>query len=133
MRTKTADRPSTGEAEPQNTEPCKVVGGNSALPRVKLSSFTGTFWSCDGPCTTASRSYRELHFCRICNDTCFCEECFKLVKENKLPYRHCSAEHEWVQAFPVPKGTKDLAATIREGYVELHQEWLIKLREQWTK
>ena len=91
------------------------------------------FWRCDGPCTTSLRTYHELHFCWICNDTCFCEECLKLLKENKLPYRHCSVGHDWVQTYPIPEGTNDLAASIREGYVEIHQEWLSKLQEQWTR
>jgi hypothetical protein len=105
----------------------------TTLPRVTLSDFT-TFWSCDGPCTTSTYKYRELHFCRICNNTCFCEECILLLKGNKLPYRYCNPDHEWIQGLPAPKEMNDLAAaSIRDGYVELHQEWLAKLREQWSE
>ena len=136
-------------AEPPVAQPENVEQPASKLPRVKLSSFSDKFWTCSGPCTTAGRSYQELYFCQICMETCFCEKCIVLVKGGasgtnsgagdpsqsnaRLPYRHCGPDHTFVQAYPIPDlGKKDMAATIREGYVELHQEWLDTLKAEWT-
>lgn len=113
-------------AEPK---PEEVV---SSLPR--LSSFADTMWGCDGPCTTAEEDLSELHFCRICNDVCFCEACIHLINENKLPFRRCDPSHERIQIYPVPKDAGELpAATIRDGYVTPRQDWLEGLRQQWSK
>ena len=103
------------------------------IPPVKLSNAVST-WTCDGPCRSSPNSYREIHFCRICNDTCFCQDCIVLAKEGKMPYRGCSPEHDWIQGYPLPEEVKALsAASVHDGFVELHQEWLSKLREQWAK
>src|ERR1700743_510367 len=93
MNYKDVEQYSTAESRLKDAEtPCKVVESCSTRPRVKLSSFMENFRGCDGDCTTVKQDYRELHFCQICYDTCFCENCIKLVKEKKLPFRHCSAE-----------------------------------------
>jgi tetratricopeptide (TPR) repeat protein len=137
------EEPSSASETPQTDRgPQPVL---SKLPRVKLSSFSDAFWICDGPCTTPHHTYRELHFCIICNDTCFCEKCILLVKGSRsssgddqsepkrLPYRKCSPDHTFVQAYPIRElGNKNLAATIRDGYVELNTEWLMSLKAQWT-
>lgn len=111
---------------------------------VTLFDFTDRFWECDGPCDTLGNQYRELHFCTICPDTCFCEKCILRIKATgarsdgaqsvkPLPYRRCDPNHTFVQAYPIPDlGGDALAATVNDGYVELCREWLRKVAERWA-
>ncbi|KAH0566498.1 hypothetical protein GP486_000116 [Trichoglossum hirsutum] len=98
----------------------------------------GLWWTCDGPCNTLRTKYKgdvykELHFCEECYDTCFCEDCVKLVKENKLPFRKCSSNHTFLQVFPIPEEARDVAARF-EGVntVVVQKEWLDGVRRDWS-
>jgi hypothetical protein len=118
-------------------------------PKADISSFV--YGVCDGPCSTLNLKYQEMHFCLICYDTSFCEKCILLVRPDnfgdnsnsaehpnpvsgsRLPYWQCSPNHSWVQGYPLPviPGKTDIAATVKDGYVEVRQGWLTRLREQW--
>jgi hypothetical protein len=54
------------------------------------------------------------------------------VKGDRLGFRHCSPDHEWVQCFPHPEMINDPAGFIRDGYVMVNQEWLAKLKTEWA-
>jgi hypothetical protein len=63
----------------------------------------GLFWWCDGPCNTRvtqykGPTYKEIHFCENCLDICFCGDCFRLIKDDNLPFVKCSPEHKFFQA-----------------------------------
>lgn len=88
-------------------------------------------WECDGPCTTASDSYQELHFCRFCDDTCFCEKCIELVKSDKMPFRKCAADHQHVRMFPMTSEAKRVTTALVERRFEVQQEWLDGLKKEW--
>jgi hypothetical protein len=44
----------------------------------------------------------------------------------------CSPNHKFVQVFPIPEETKDVAARFVEGKtMEVQKGWLEKLRKEW--
>jgi len=88
-------------------------------------------WICDGPCSTKSSSYSELHFCCICDDTCFCEACINLVKSDQMPFRKCAADHEHLQVYPMTKDAKRITDALMDRKFELQQEWLDGIMKVW--
>ena len=90
-----------------------------------------TMWTCDGPCERGTDAYAELHFCRVCNDLCFCEDCIALVKNNTMPYRYCAADHPHVRVFPMTDEAVRLTDALVERRFEVQQEWLAGLRKTW--
>ncbi|KAL9093549.1 MAG: hypothetical protein Q9165_003944 [Trypethelium subeluteriae] len=89
------------------------------------------YWDCDGLCPTASDSYAELHFCRMCNDTCFCENCIKLVKSKTMPSRVCAADHEHIQVYPMSEDARRVTTALMEKRFEVQEEWLDILKREW--
>ena len=103
------------------------------LPKPDVPKYAGfeCMWSCDGPCETPKTEYRELHFCRVCNDICFCEECIALVKGDKMPYRCCYSDHSHVQMFLVSEDARRITDALIERRFAVQQEWLDGLRKEW--
>lgn len=106
------------------------------LKDLETIGFTPGYFQCDGLCTTQfhnyKKTYTELHFCRDCLDTCFCEDCFPVARRGELPYRKCSPEHQFVQLLPVPDEARDVAACFVDGKMEVRKEWLDALRREWS-
>ena len=88
-------------------------------------------WTCDGPCKTPQESYAEIHFCRVCNDVCFCEKCIELVRNDELPFRRCAKDHPFVRAFPMTEEARRVTDALVERRFEVQQEWLEGLRKVW--
>jgi tetratricopeptide (TPR) repeat protein len=86
------------------------------------------WWRCDGQCNTDISKYKELHFCRSCINTCFCESCIKLVGLGQLPISKCSSAHTHYKAYPVPEDLEPEAAKVDKNR---HQLWLDNLRQNW--
>ena len=94
---------------------------------------TGFPWSCDGRCRRPVEDWEEIHFCEICsNFTCFCDECFKLVKMGTLPFRKCDESHTFYQAYPLSKEMRDIATVRTDGKISPRKEWLEALRREWV-
>ena len=89
------------------------------------------FWICDGICSGGSSSYNELHFCRVCYDTCFCEVCILLVRDGTMPHHSCAADHEHVKAFPLTEDAVKITDALIERRFEMQQVWLDKLKQEW--
>ena len=87
-------------------------------------------FSCDGDCGTEAEYGLEGFFCcTFCVDTCFCEDCHKLLLEEKLGFNICGKDHEFLfvpTIEPFTKGT----VPVGEGKMD-QQEWLAKLRADW--
>ena len=88
-------------------------------------------WSCDGRCCRRVEDWQELHFCEICIDTCFCDECIKLVKTGTLPFRKCDAGHTFYQGYPLSEEMRDVATVRTESKIVPRTEWLEALRKEW--
>lgn len=88
-------------------------------------------WTCDGPCTSPQQSYAEIHFCRVCNDVCFCEQCVQLVRNDEMPFRRCAKDHPFVRAFPMTEEARWVTDALVERRFEVQQAWLDRLREVW--
>ena len=116
----------------EESTPSGSVADADAEPPInpKYAGF-GYMWSCDGPCQKVATAYRELHFCRICNDVCFCEECVDLIKTDMLPDRKCAVDHAWVKVFPMVEEATRITDAILEMRFEAQQEWLGGLRRVW--
>ena len=92
-----------------------------------------SLWVCDGRCNRQVEDWQELHFCEICTgDTCFCDECIKLVKTGTLPFNKCDAGHSFYQAYPVSPDLQDIATVRTGGEVLPRTEWLQALRNEWV-
>ena len=104
--------------------------GEDSRSKLKEDEF---FYSCAGECDTKKTDYRELHMCRVCFNTAFCETCIKLVKNNQLPFNKCNPAHSFVQAFPIPDEIQDTVAQLLYGPAEFRIKWVEKLRKQWKK
>ena len=110
----------------------EVVESRSARPRIKLTNLSNYFWVCDGPCTTGQGNYRELHFCRTCYDTCFCEDCLKLVKAGQVPLRRkCTPDHNWLR-ISCPDLQLHAGKTEIEGHNEGFEQLKARLLERWS-
>ena len=96
----------------------------------KYAGF-GYHWSCDGPCNSPQQSYAEIHFCRVCNDVCFCEKCIQLVRNDEMPFRRCAKDHPFVRAFPVIEEARRVTDALVERRFEVQQAWLDGLRKVW--
>ena len=96
----------------------------------KYAGF-GYLWSCDGPCQSPQQSYAEIHFCRVCNDVCFCEKCIQLVRNDEMPFRRCAKDHPFVRAFPMIEEARRVTDALVERRFEVQKAWLDGLREVW--
>jgi tetratricopeptide (TPR) repeat protein len=104
--------------------PCEVKIHNSH-PSIRLIQMTNTYvsqreWSKPDP----------LHMCRYCLNIAFCEDCIKLLKNDKLPYMICNPKHEF---YDVPKVTKRLSKgmVLYKGKEVPIGGWLNGLRKEW--
>ena len=95
----------------------------------EMSEF---LWLCDGQCDRRVEDWEELHFCEVCRDTCFCDECIKLVKSRTLPFRKWETDHTFYQAYPPREELQDVATVRIEGKIVLRAEWVEALRKEWA-
>lgn len=128
------------EANPHVTDDNTVVPDdkidmNSAEMNTQIEPDDDTSrfgWGCDGQCNRSVEDWEELHFCEICIDTCFCDECIKLVKSTSLPFRKCDADHTFHQAYPPRGELLDVATARTEGKIVPRAEWVEALRKEWA-
>ena len=87
-------------------------------------------FTCDGDCgTEAEYGLEGFYCCTFCVDTCFCEDCHKLLMEEKLGFNICGKDHEFLfvpTVEPFTKGT----VPVGEGKMD-QQDWLAKVRAEW--
>ncbi|MCJ1386683.1 hypothetical protein MMC17_009809 [Xylographa soralifera] len=96
----------------------------------KLTGFKILF-SCDGICNSATYIYKELHFCRLCDNVCFCESCVQLPRQNKLPYRICNPDHQMLRVFPLAPAAADMIDSLVARDFAPQVRWLQELNETW--
>ena len=89
-------------------------------------------WHCNGQCNQRVVDWQELHFCEICIDTRFCDECIKLVKSRTLPFRKCDADHTFYQVYPPREELQDVATVRTDGKIVPRVEWVEALRKEWA-
>ena len=101
--------------------------------QIKPEDDMSTFWGvCDGQCNRSVEDWEEFHFCEICVDTGFCDECIKQVKSRTLPFRKCDADHTFYQVYPPREELQDVATVRTEGKIVPRAEWLEALRKEWA-
>ena len=90
---------------------------------------------CDGICSHA-RTFKAstvLWLCIYCYDTAFCDDCYTMVKEGRLPINRCSPSHEWV-ALPlsfryIPDERIFISGEGDDS--ELIEDWKNDMRKTW--
>ncbi|KAI1169761.1 hypothetical protein F4777DRAFT_169868 [Nemania sp. FL0916] len=100
---------------------------------LQLASNAWTY-TCDG-CGYDAEDKGSMWFCKICYDVNFCSECLEKAKAVELEVRRCNPSHCWHQAWPLDEeSVKEIAVEYSFGRkVELKEEWLDKLRNDWLK
>ena len=117
-------------------KPWEAVSNPKLLDALNTTNFKVSY-ECDGPCHTQFHRYKdppfkELYFCEECIDTCFCEDCYLIVKRGELPYRKCHSDHSLVRVFPIPEEARDVAGEfVEEGSIKVCKDWLDALRKDW--
>ena len=89
------------------------------------------YWDCDGPCNTKSSDYAELWICRVCPDSCFCEDCIGLHKREEISARICAVDHPLVRIYPLTDEAREMTDALVEKRFEAQQEWFDGLRKVW--
>ncbi|KAF1999155.1 hypothetical protein P154DRAFT_523551 [Amniculicola lignicola CBS 123094] len=94
---------------------------------------------CDGLCESYevnSRTYKsgfeEVWTCTECLNTDFCERCYGLLKDGKLPMRRCSKDHDLIKVWPVPEEARGVAADFEGKIIKPRKEWVDALRKVWA-
>jgi tetratricopeptide (TPR) repeat protein len=102
-------------------------GGTIPLPVGAQERFSAV---CDG-CETANEYATEkMYSCLFCVDISFDADCYKLLMEDKLPFKICGKEHEFFyvpELKPFPKGSVPV-----DGKIVPVKEWLADVRKQWA-
>ena len=97
--------------EKEKQEEKEIEDEEDGETNAKLTGFRLRF-SCDGPCNRSIGTYKELHFCQICFDICFCESCVHLLKRKEIPFRICSPDHQLLRVFPLTSEAKDMVDSL---------------------
>jgi hypothetical protein len=124
-----------------NSDSSKEDGEVVDLANIVDDDDDDMYYDCDGTCGKSYMPSAGLNACREgCIDTTFCNDCILLVKNRTLPYRICSADHDWLHV------SANTMPTMEKGYVKLlsdeklglpeHvmklEEWYAKLRYDWA-
>lgn len=87
------------------------------------------FWSCDGVCVRAFYNYDNAIRCRM-GCAYFCQSCYTLLLEDKIPFRVCSRAHEHLK-IPVLETRFKEGELVVEGKVVALDEWKKSIRKSW--
>ena len=93
-------------------------------------------FGCDGHCSRRLPhrigQTEAFWMCRYCYNVDFCDECIKLVRDNKLPVHICSPQHDWLRVqltdriIPFGKvfvGATDELMDLEDFKNELQKKW----------
>ena len=88
---------------------------------------------CDGLCSEEKRMARKdpIWICRFCANISFCEECFTLLKADKLPINQCSPQHSWMRFQATKKIIPASQMLIGEAEFVDFEEWKKGLKQNW--
>ena len=126
-------RVTNNDVDDDAVAPDDKVDTDSAEMTTQLKQSDDWFpWSCDGRCGRRVEDWQELHFCEICANTCFCDECVKLGTTGTLPFRKCDAGHTFYQGYSPSREMQDVATVRTESKILPRTEWLEALRKEWV-
>lgn len=87
---------------------------------------------CDGACNRHFPNSDNLYLCRYCFDIGFCEDCMKLLKDDKMRLDICSPQHEWLYIPPRPPMIRsEKSKIILDGVLIDIEDWKNNLRKEW--
>ncbi|OQN99698.1 hypothetical protein B0A48_14468 [Cryoendolithus antarcticus] len=137
---KTGDKGVTDEEYDEQPGQPVIEDGVDADPdepeNLKYAGFELIF-SCDNCKLSRDRlqnPYKELHFCRMCNDVCFCEDCIEQLRKGELDFATdstCSSDHKHVMVFPVTQEARALTDALLQKRFEVQEQWLHQLWKTW--
>jgi hypothetical protein len=87
-------------------------------------------WTCDGLCV---RSFNNFDTAVICRMGCalFCQSCYALFLEDKIPFRVCSRAHEHLK-IPVLETRFKEGELVVDGKVITLDEWKKSIKKSWS-
>lgn len=94
-------------------------------------------WRCDNCALSRNKlhdPYKELHFCRLCDNVCFCESCIGPLLNGDLEFATdstCSSDHTHVKVFPVTEEARALTDALLDKRFEVQERWLNSLWKIW--
>lgn len=103
--------------------------GSDVMEQDDLASYLPD--ECAGKCGRKTKTWATYYRCEYCYDTGFCDECVKLVKASKLPFRVCESSHPFLQVYPIDLDMAREGASVDNGLVVPRVEWLDMLRKEW--
>lgn len=104
-------------------------GNSEASSAIEKDDRDGLVYQCD-ECNREFAKAGDLHTCRLSYDLEFCDECIKLIKEEKTKIMQCHPKHEFFRIPPPPNKPP-------EGYVRYRDEdipittWIEQVRREW--
>jgi hypothetical protein len=127
-----------GEQADQPADKDDVDADPDAPENFKYAGFE-LIWRCDKCALSRDKlqnPYKELHFCRMCDNVCFCENCIGPLRKGELEFATdstCSSdhEHEHVKVFPVTQEARALTDALLEKRFEVQEQWLHQLWKTW--
>ena len=87
------------------------------------------FWSCDGVCVRSFYNFDNAIRCRM-GCAYFCQSCYTLLLEDKIPFRVCSKAHEHLKV-PVLETRFKEGELVVDGKVVTLDEWKKSIRKSW--
>lgn len=127
----TLTQPSTEPSDPTSTAGAARTNpaASDVVEQDDLASYLP--YGCAGQCGRKTKTWAAYYRCEYCYDTGFCDECAKLVKASKLPFRVCDSSHPFLQVYPIDLDMARAGASVDNGLVVPRAEWLDMLRKEW--
>lgn len=87
------------------------------------------FWACDGVCV---RSFNNFDNSIICRMGCayFCQSCYALFLEDKIPFRVCSKAHGHIEIPALETRFKE-GELVVDGTVMTLDDWKKSIKKSW--
>jgi hypothetical protein len=86
-------------------------------------------WGCDGVCVRSFKNFDNAILCRM-GCSFFCQSCYALFLEDKIPFRACSKAHEHLQ-IPVLETRFKEGELVVDGKVVTLDEWKKSIKKRW--
>lgn len=86
-------------------------------------------WTCDGLCVRSFNNFDNAVICRM-GCALFCQSCYALLLQDKIPFRVCSRAHEHLKV-PVLETRFKEGELVVEGKVVTLDEWKKSIKKSW--
>lgn len=86
-------------------------------------------WGCDGVCVRSFNNFDNSILCRM-GCTSFCQSCYALFLEDKIPFRVCSRAHDHLK-IPVLETRFKEGEVLVNGKVMTLEDWKKSIKKKW--